>query len=802
MKAKYSFALVSMLFVCGAVMAADPAAKPAVSEATLALLKEAQAIAKQNKPDESVAAYAKVLAADDLAPDQRVAAHMDLGRLLSAKGGTDAAAAEYEKALAVPGLSAVQKIKIMNTEAPMWFSSNFKGTWASYTTDGIDKAATLYRQIIEMPDASNENRIAACAALANCQLERMDVVGANATLDVALKLPDLKDTELLAARKNKADALYRELEFDQALPLYRAIGNEGRIVDILLRQKKVEEAEKLLVAGNPGPLRLANFYSENGKPEQAKKLFEEMVADKKNTIKDRSEAVLKLLAMVAQKKNYKQLAEVAEQYIPALIAEDPKAWDLYLKFLPGEWSILGRVDNDEYFAWVTGRVLASPRVTPGNYVKNSENLFAMHLRHHDLPGMRSVATNLLAAKDVPPPTRFQYQLYLAILDSNGREAGIVDKVNATIKAGDVKDDDMKGQAEALLVAAKAAMNMRYETVAKALYTARDKMLVQDERRSLPCTFIEKAPKDITGFLSSSYFKEKKNRGVLNRKYGDNVKFLLETDAALTGRNVTEKNADFVPTEFVATCDEDGIKLFFFATTAKAKDVADGLVGMGGYEAYLAAGADAPYNCYLIDMPPNGMNDDFVTQYNNKNFRRARQKENTAKIEHQMLDNGVATLLTVSWEAFFNAIPHNGDAWDFEPIHWEQGGYSWGGSQSVHNRSSFGSLVFANMTPANVNSIKRRLISKAVTAYRKELSAQNGYVEIWQDPELGDRPFYFEAVKPLQDKLGKYLEKVKPGMTNEDVELLYAEAVPSWMNIKYIVADLRRDYLDARRIAGK
>ena len=36
----------------------------------------------------------------------------------------------------------------------------------------------------------------------------------------------------------------------------------------------------------------------------------------------------------------------------------------------------------------------------------------------------------------------------------------------------------------------------------------------------------------------------------------------------------------------------------------------------------------------------------------------------------------------------------------------------------------------------------------------------------------------------------------------DVDQLFEKAVPQWMNIKYVVADLRRDALAQRRISGR
>ena len=200
--------------------------------------------------------------------------------------------------------------------------------------------------------------------------------------------------------------------------------------------------------------------------------------------------------------------------------------------------------------------------------------------------------------------------------------------------------------------------------------------------------------------------------------------------------------------------------------------------------------------------PGDTGDSFVTQYDNANFRRARQDDGAFTIQHQILDNGVATLIAFSWKAFFNRLPADGDAWSFEALHWEQGGYSWGGSQSVHNRSSFGSLVFANLTEANRRAIKRRLIPAAAAVYRNEIRPANGCVEIWEDPELGDRDFFSAAIKPLRETLDGYLKQVAPTMTDAEVDLLFDKAVPQWMNIKYVVADLRRAALAERRISGK
>lgn len=808
MKRKYILTAVSALIISGACFAAEPAKK--VSDETMKLIKEAQAVSKTNKPEETVAAYEKVFKADDLTPEQKMNAYLDIARVYTVKDKYDLAEAEYDKALAIENLSQPHKVRLMNEKAKMWLNSNFKGAYATYFNNGIEKAAWIYRGMLKSPDLTNSDKIAVYNSLANCSLEVMDVPAANKLLDEAIALPGLNETEILTAKKNKADALLRQLEYDKALSLYREIYGEkvpakanieSQIVRILLLQKKDSEAEKALESYKLSPLATAAFFMENGKEEKSVRMYEKMIADKSVSFKDRSECVEKLLQYYGREKNLKTFFETADKYIPALIAEDEKAWQIYPRFFSWHYNRLNLNKNDDFVKWAAEKVLSAPKVAPADFAKCNDMLFNLALKKHDLATAKNIVSKMLSVKELDPKTKLNYELCQAVLDSNGKKSGAVEKVNAAIKANGIKDDDGKAKAEALLSAARTAMNAEYFDVAKEIYAAREKMLVPEPPRSITCQFLKNGPKDITEFMNSDYFKNKKNRAALDRKYGDNLQFLLDTDAALTSRKVTEKSAEFTPTEFVTSCDENGVYFFFFAPTAKAKDLADGLTGMGGYETYLAAGTDEPYHCYLIDMPDR-ISDGFVTQYNNKDFRRTNRKDNTLNFTSRVYDNGVASLLFVSWDAFFNKLPKDGDKWDFEPIHWEQGGYSWGGSKSVHNRSSFGNVVFANMTKENLNAIKRRLISKAANAYRKELSAQNGYVEIWQDPELGDQKFYLEKVKPLQTELDGYLAQVKPGMTAEDVEFLYEKAVPQWMNIKFIVAEMRRDYLDEQFVGGK
>lgn len=50
-----------------------------------------------------------------------------------------------------------------------------------------------------------------------------------------------------------------------------------------------------------------------------------------------------------------------------------------------------------------------------------------------------------------------------------------------------------------------------------------------------------------------------------------------------------------------------------------------------------------------------MVDAFVTQYDKPGFRRAREKAGDVSIQHRVLKDGVATLLSFSWAPFLNQL---------------------------------------------------------------------------------------------------------------------------------------------------
>jgi hypothetical protein len=224
---------------------------------------------------------------------------------------------------------------------------------------------------------------------------------------------------------------------------------------------------------------------------------------------------------------------------------------------------------------------------------------------------------------------------------------------------------------------------------------------------------------------------------------------------------------------------------------------NGFGGVGGYEAYIVPGADAPYTFLGFGPGATKLSSDFLTQYDNgTGYRNLKSEDDSILLSNYVADDSVISLLSFSWAKEFASLPSNGDKWYFEPLCWSNGGWSWGGSKTVHNRSAFGALVFEGITPKAAAAIRRIVLKKASDAYWNAKSARsNGCIEIWKDPELGDPAFYAECIAPLVARLDPYASRVKPDMTDEEVMDVYENAAKDWLNIEFIVSDLRRRYLE-------
>ncbi|MEG1980826.1 MAG: hypothetical protein RR060_08845, partial [Victivallaceae bacterium] len=258
----------------------------------------------------------------------------------------------------------------------------------------------------------------------------------------------------------------------------------------------------------------------------------------------------------------------------------------------------GLLFNPQYASFINEKLSSVPNPTPADVANFTRIKFTQAIKAEKYGDAAKIAADYLAISNPDKKFKREIQIRTVLLNNRSDAKKLIPAVKALALELGVKADDAKGIADFYQEAATLALTMHFDQAAKSLIASRDAMQIKPEFRKMGIPFVQNGPKDISGFMN--YRKTAKNVGKLDRKYGPNLQFLLDTDATFTGRKVTADTAGATPTEFIALCDEDGIKIFFYAQSPKAAEFANGFGGIGGYEVYLASGANEPYSCFLID----------------------------------------------------------------------------------------------------------------------------------------------------------------------------------------------------------
>jgi tetratricopeptide (TPR) repeat protein len=704
------------------------------------------------------------------------------------------AVGEAEGALANGTLTAPEKVRLLKAAAD---ASLLLGK------NGVPEAMAFHERIVSDPAMPNGAKIEALnnmanayiASLSGLELGRMNLDKAHAILKRGLELPGLTPEDRALALKN-IGRLYERQDLNA-----RARETYQQILTLNAGERTNADAQRLI----------AGTYVNEGREEDAVAIYKQFGWDLVGLYQGLGDAqrrdaeITKQLGdpdvaentrwlnfsrfpiWDGQGKSLDQIRQSWDAYMPAFLEKDPN------RALVLQRKVVAKEAEPTFVAWAAPIVLAAPKIAPNDFVTTKtayiESLAALSKTDEVVREARELA----ADTRTPSSTKLWAQLVAATIKSNNGAGAVLSA------AGNASNQEKAG---AIPRAAQTVLRAGNEKAARDLYQAYQSLLAKPDRASITCSFVDKAPYDVGSWLDSPLVKT--SGAKLNRPYGDNLKFLLETDSALTGRNTT---ADTKPatgdtsTDFYTACDAEGIHFFFNASDSRVKEVVDGLLGGGSFEMYLAPGEQQAYYTFLTEMPRGGINPaDFVTMYPNAQFRMPSEKDGSLRTETRPTETGFATQLSLTWDVFYDKLPAAGTRWQFEAIRWTRsGGFSFGGSESVHNRSSFGDIVFSGLTPEHLNAIKRGIVLKAVAKY-KQAKRITGAIGSWPDSELGDPVFYQTQVEPMVKKLDEYAERVNKDMTAADVDLLFREAVPGWMDGEYQIAALRRQYLEKELLA--
>lgn len=289
----------------------------------------------------------------------------------------------------------------------------------------------------------------------------------------------------------------------------------------------------------------------------------------------------------------------------------------------------------------------------------------------------------------------------------------------------------------------------------------------------------------------------------DRKYGGGDLSFMTTDVATGDRgNAVQGGHSEHPTTLQVVTDEWGIHVLLSFYDSRAREFEAGALDAGSYECYIAPGENQPYSCFLCRPKMDSRMSIYDTSYDSPGYRRI-DGMNPSKVRSETLftDDCVVNYAAFSWDNFATLIPTGKSVWDFECVFWGPVSSAWNGTESIHGRSSWGELCFE--LPDDVRAkIFRAQIFKAANLYKEEKtpnpplanSVQGGVFDFWQDDELGDPEFYATVLKPLEEKLDKGLEKVKVGMSDEDVRDIAENYLQQWRDIRFTVGRLRAAYL--------
>ena len=273
---------------------------------------------------------------------------------------------------------------------------------------------------------------------------------------------------------------------------------------------------------------------------------------------------------------------------------------------------------------------------------------------------------------------------------------------------------------------------------------------------------------------------------------------LVTDVA-TGRisiEKTDKDTKNARVEVTSACDVKGLHLYLRVADPNARAVEDGFAGGKGTEMYFAPGDNQPYICFG-GGPRDPLSYLFDTTYTWEGHQRLVKGEPASpynmKGETFFTDDDYTMHFFFPWDAFYQKLPTAGTEWKFDCL---TDGFSWGGSQGVHESTSWGRLVF-NLKAEELTAIRRRILLKNAKTWSRGEKRPYATVAIfdrWADPVVGDPAFYEASLKPLEAELKAYAKRVTPEMTDADVNDIYEHAVPRWIGLKHVIDRLRREYL--------
>ena len=358
--------------------------------------------------------------------------------------------------------------------------------------------------------------------------------------------------------------------------------------------------------------------------------------------------------------------------------------------------------------------------------------------------------------------------------------------------------DAKARSEVVRSLARQALAMELCDYAEDLSAKYSLLFAKKELRSLNVAF---SPVPVRSISDWRGIYKKLDKGYCDQPFGVSAEMLV-TDVT-TQRKIGTASADdndAARMEISAVCDVDGLHFFLRVKDHNARKIENGFASGLGTEMYFAPGENVNYVCFGSE-PTKGVSWGMNTGYDSAETKRVDFSGKVGagfRSEVAFTDEDYVCHFTFGWECFYNHLPVDGNDWKFECIAWTpKGGMTWSALTCVHAVSEFGTLKFA-LTKEQQTAIRRGLLLRSYRSWKTPASNDGGsrlaYFDMWKDDVVGDPDFYNTCLKDLQEKLESAAARVKPDMSDADVNEVFETALNAWLGLGHEIDRRRRQYL--------
>ena len=405
------------------------------------------------------------------------------------------------------------------------------------------------------------------------------------------------------------------------------------------------------------------------------------------------------------------------------------------------------------------------------------------------------------ARDPNADAGGRFRAYVGLLAATALKDGIERAARATHPVADALESAGVTPREKYAAYNEAAKNMarvrKYE-LTQAFLALADEVVPNKTAKKVRCRFMDDAPLGAAGWLLSDYIRNPANKETrfhdYNQRNADRL-FADITTRRAVANDQGKKGYFFRNTGFYMGYDELGWHIFVLCGDRDIQDKVAGGESAGALEMFFtpSLGGDVYYQ-WIITLPAGK-----VSLYDwSSPHRGYRPLEGYYKSETVVSGEDIGTYIFIPWLAVYDTLPLDGETWRFGCIRWSPaGGLTWGGK--VHETGQWGHVEFDRPTLTQTRAIKLSIARRAFGRYKK---ARATLTTRWADAMTGDRAFFDAKVKPAVERLDAYGESLEDhaSLSRREVDELFQDAAPDWMEFGYLVSELRHAYLEGRLVS--